>query len=66
MGRTVSLPKNNLNLICFFVGSQIIFVAPMRNSIAIVDKKPFGVIYKVTNKTNGKIYIGQTIVKLYI
>jgi group I intron endonuclease len=36
----------------------------MKNSIAIVDKKPFGVIYKVTNKTNGKIYIGQTIVKL--
>jgi group I intron endonuclease len=24
-------------------------------------KKPFGIIYKVTNKLNGKVYIGQTI-----
>jgi group I intron endonuclease len=28
--------------------------------------KPFGLIYKVTNITNGKIYIGQTVKKLSI
>lgn len=24
------------------------------------SEKPFGVIYKITNKTNGLVYIGQT------
>jgi len=23
--------------------------------------KPYGIIYKVTNKSNGKVYIGQTV-----
>lgn len=45
MVRTVSPPKNNLNLIWFFIGSQIIFVAPMKNYIekahAVAKEKGF-------------------------
>ncbi len=42
------------------VGAQIIFAA-LRQMSDIKIKKPVGIIYKVTNTINGKIYIGQTI-----
>lgn len=32
--------------------------------IGVNPMKPYGIIYKITNKTNGKCYIGQTIQKL--
>lgn len=30
-----------------------------------MEEKPFGIIYKATNKSNEKCYIGQTVRKLY-
>ena len=32
---------------------------------AKADSKPFGIIYRITNKVNGKCYIGQTTIPLY-
>lgn len=32
---------------------------------ANVDSKPYGIVYRITNKVNGKLYIGQTTMPLY-
>jgi group I intron endonuclease len=32
----------------------------MKNMLENINQKPFGVIYKCTNKINCKVYIGQT------
>jgi hypothetical protein len=31
----------------------------------VIEKKPYGYIYKATNKVNGKVYIGQTITSVW-
>jgi len=40
--------------------------SPMKEKEPTVNQKPFGVIYKVTNLINGKVYIGQTIAKFSV